>query len=256
MALRLRRALRWERRRSRGLRSILRAVSRRELEARYESWVPRARVDFLRRPPAGGQLGACVLVGVVSATVVWQYTSPAPALLLGWDIAAVLYLVMVWIAVSRLNAEETARMAGREDPSNPVAELVVLGASIAAIVAVGFVLVRAGQAHGTTKALLITLGAGSVVASWLVVHTVYMLQYARNYFGEPVGGIDFNGEERLTYLDFAYFSFTIGMTFQVSDTNITVRGIRRLALHHALLSYLFGAVILATAINVFASLLH
>jgi len=197
-----------------------------------------------------------MILGTVLAAVVWQYIMPAPALLLGWDIAAVIYLVLVWAAVSRMNAEVTARMAGREDPSNPVAELVVVAASIAALVAVAFALVRAGQTTGSTKALLIGLGVVSVVVSWLVVHTVYMLRYARSYYGEPAGGIEFNEEDRPAYLDFAYFSFTIGMTFQVSDTSITRNDIRRLTLRHALISYVFGAVILATAINVFASLLH
>jgi len=197
-----------------------------------------------------------MVVGTVCAAVLWQYTMPAPALLMGWDIAAVLYLVLVWGAVYRMNAEVTARMAGREDPSNPVAEIVVVAASIAALVAVAFALVRAGQTTGSTKALLIGLGVVSVVVSWLVVHTVYMLRYARSYYGDPRGGIGFNEDDDPAYLDFAYFSFTIGMTFQVSDTNIGSKDIRRLALQHALLSYLFGAVILATAINVFASLLH
>jgi len=197
-----------------------------------------------------------MLVGTVFAAVMWRYVQPAPALLMGWDLAAFIYLAMVWAAVYRMNAEVTARMASREDPSNPVAEIVVVVASIAALVAVAFALVRAGQESGSTKALLIFLGTVSVVVSWLVVHTVYMLRYARSYYGEPAGGIGFNEDDDPAYLDFAYFSFTIGMTFQVSDTNISRKDIRRLALHHALLSYLFGAVILATAINVFASLLH
>jgi uncharacterized membrane protein len=197
-----------------------------------------------------------MLIGTVVAAVLWQHTAPAPALLIGWDIAVVINLVMVWAAVYRMNAEVTGRMAGPEDPSNPIAELAVVTASIAALVAVGFALVRAGHATGTAKASLIGLGAVSVVASWLVVHTVYVLRYARSYYGKPTGGIGFNEQDPPAYLDFAYFSFTIGMTFQVSDTNITRKGIRHLALHHALLSYLFGAVILATAINIFASLLH
>jgi len=197
-----------------------------------------------------------MLIGAAFAAVAWQFTIPAPALLTGWDIAAVIYLAMVWLAVYRMNAEVTSRMAGREDPSSPVAELLVVTASIVALVAVGFALVRAGQTTGSTKALLIALGTVSVVVSWLVVHTVYMLRYARSYYTEPAGGIGFNEEDLPAYMDFAYFSFTIGMTFQVSDTNITRKNIRRLALQHALLSYLFGAVILAAAINVFASLLH
>jgi uncharacterized membrane protein len=197
-----------------------------------------------------------MLVGTAAAVLGWLSTMPALAVLAGWDIAAVLYLVLVWVAVYRKTAEVTARLAGPEDPSTPVAEIVVVTASVAALVAVGFALVRAGQAAGGTKALLIGAGTVSVVVSWLVVHTVYMLRYARSYYGEPIGGISFNEADLPAFADFAYFAFTIGMTFQVSDTNITTKSIRRLALHHALLSYLFGAVILATAINVFASLLH
>src|SRR5262249_55062218 len=121
--------------------------------------------------------------------------------------------------------------------------------------AVGFALVRAGQATGGMKAYLVTLGLLSVVLSWTVVHTVYMLRYARAYYGEPTGGIEFNEEEPPTYVDFAYFSFTVGMTFQVADTNITSKAIRRATLHHALLSYLFGAVLLGLIINVVATLL-
>ncbi|MBO0834129.1 MAG: DUF1345 domain-containing protein [Actinobacteria bacterium] len=217
--------------------------------------MPTRRI-FTGRPPAGLYIAGCLLIGAACAAAVWMFTAPAVALLAGWDSGAVIYLVSVWLVVARMNADVTARMAGRENPSNPVAEILVVGASIAALVAVGFALVKAGQSTGGTKALFIFVGTVSVVVSWLIVHTVYMLRYARSYYSEPAGGIEFNEEGRPSYLDFAYFSFTIGMTFQVSDTNITTKGIRHLALYHALLSYLFGAVILATAINVFASLLH
>jgi uncharacterized membrane protein len=122
---------------------------------------------------------------------------------------------------------------------------------------VGLVLVKAGHAAGSVKASLITLGVVSAVLSWTMVHTVFMLRYARAYWGaEPPGGIEFNESEPPTYIDFAYYSFTIGMTFQVSDTNITAKAVRRLTLHHALLSYLFGAVLLGLAINVVATLLQ
>jgi uncharacterized membrane protein len=186
----------------------------------------------------------------------WPFTTPAPALLAGWDLAALIYLVMVWAAVYPMNGEVTAQMAGREDPSSPVAELVIVSASVAALVAVGFALVRAGEVSGSTKGLLLALGALSVVVSWLVVHTVYLLRYARSYYGKEEGGISFNEDDRPAYGDFAYFAFTIGMTFQVSDTNLTNKTIRRTALGHALLSYVFGAVIVALVINVVSSLLH
>jgi uncharacterized membrane protein len=157
--------------------------------------------------------------------------------------------------VWRLDPGTTARLAKREDPSAPVAELVVISAGIAMLVAVGFALVRAGQATDGMKAFLVTLGLLSVVLSWTIVHTVYALWYARAYYSEPDGGIEFNEEEPPTYTDFAYFAFTVGMTYQVADTNITSKVIRRTTLHHAFLSYLFGAVLLGLVINVVATLL-
>src|ERR1022692_1210369 len=100
-----------------------------------------------------------------------------------------------------------------------MSELIVLSAGVALLAAVGLVLVRAGHATGGTKAYLITLGVLSVALSWALVHTVFTLRYARAFYGTPVGGIDFNEDDPPTYLDFAYLAVTIGMTFQVSDTN-------------------------------------
>ena len=92
--------------------------------------------------------------------------------------------------------------------------------------------------------------------SWLLVHSTFTLRYARTYYSRPEGGIDFNEDEAPTYQDFAYLAVTIGMTFQVSDTNLTTKAIRRIALRHALLSFLFGSVIVGLVINVVSSLLH
>ena len=119
----------------------------------------------------------------------------------------------------------------------------------------GYTVITAGNREGTTKALLILLALAVVALSWVTVHTLYMLRYGDTYYGDPVGGIDFNDEEPPSYRDFAYVAFTIGMTFQVSDTSLTSKPMRRLALRHALLSFLFGSVILALTINVVASLL-
>jgi uncharacterized membrane protein len=86
------------------------------------------------------------------------------------------------------------------------------------------------------------------------VHTVYLLRYARDYYSPPQGGIDFHGEAP-DYVDFAYLALTIGMTFQTSDTDITAKRVRRAALHHALLSYVFGTVIVAITVSSAAALL-
>jgi uncharacterized membrane protein len=208
------------------------------------------------RPVSSGRRVACAMLGgAVAGAIVSLLTVLSASILAGWDVAVLIYLVWVWSSVWRLNPGLTAQLAKREDPSTAVAELMVVGAGTALLVAVGFALVRAGQARGGMRDFLVALGLLSVLLSWTVVHTVYMLRYARAYYAEPVGGIEFNEEEPPTYTDFAYFSFTVGMTFQVADTNITSKAVRRVTLHHALLSYLFGAVLLGLVINVVATLL-
>ena len=188
---------------------------------------------------------------IVSAFWIWQV-----AILIGWDLAVATLIGWIWLALYNLSPEQTERNANREDPSLRLSELIVLTAGVAVLAAVGLLLIRAGNATGGTKAYLITLGVVSVALSWSLVHTVFTLRYARAFYGPPVGGIDFNESDPPTYLDFAYLAVTIGMTFQVSDTNLTSKAIRRIALSHALLSYLFGAVIVGLVINVVSSLLH
>ena len=118
-----------------------------------------------------------------------------------------------------------------------------------------YTLSAAGHASHAGRVALIVLAVASVTLAWACVHTVFTLRYARLYNTPPVGGIGFPEGTVPDYLDLAYVAFTIGMTFQVSDTDLSKKGIRRTAIHHALLSYLFGAVILAVAVNTVASLL-
>ena len=209
----------------------------------------------MRRSPAATRVTWALLGGAVAGAVASLLTPISASILLGWDVAVLIYLAWTWGAVQGLDPEVTAQLANREDPSTPVADLVVIGAGTAMLAAVGFALAKAGEATGGMKAYLVTLGLVSVVLSWAVVHTVFALKYARAYYSEPAGGIAFNEDEPPNYIDFAYYAFTIGMTFQVADTNITSRAVRRTTLHHALLSYLFGSVLLGLVINVVATLL-
>ena len=190
-----------------------------------------------------------LIAGVLSSI------GPVPlGLLAGWDAACLVYLALVWFNVGRMDAEQTDARASSDDPARPVADLLLLTAAVASLVAVGFVLVRASQEQGGGELALVGLGLGSVVVSWALVHTIFMLRYAYLYYRGTDGGVDFNGATAPDYLDFAYLAFTLGMTFQVSDTAIKDRTIRRTALRHALLSYLFGTGILATTVNLVASL--
>ncbi len=195
--------------------------------------------------------GIGMLLGAVStALVTWQ-----AAILVGWDFAAAFLLTWTWVDIARLNGQGTKSHANREDPSRRLSEAIIIVSGVALLAAVGLLLVRAGQTHSPTRAYLIAIGILSVILSWGTVHTIFALRYTRAYYRGTEGGVDFNEEDPPAYLDFAYLSFTIGMTFQVSDTDLTTKSVRRLALGHALLSYLFGALILALSINVVAGLL-
>ncbi len=191
-----------------------------------------------------------VLVGALLAGASWPV-----AVSLGWCALALVVLVWVWAKIGPKDAEETARHARSVDFSRTASDGILIAASVASLVAVAFTLVQAGGDHGAPKALLISLVVLTVALAWATVHTVFTLRYGDLYYDDPVGGIDFNEDERPDYVDFAYVALTIGMTFQVSDTDIQSRAIRRTAVRHALLSYLFGAVIVAVTINVVASLL-
>ncbi|HET7320593.1 MAG TPA: DUF1345 domain-containing protein [Candidatus Saccharimonadales bacterium] len=200
------------------------------------------------------RVSIAILCGLIAAvvTVVAGQWKLAP--LIGWDAAAITYILWVWLTVWPMDEKQTADHALVEDPTRTTSEFTLLGASVASLGALAVVLVKASSAAGSTKALLAGLGIASVILSWIVVHTIYVLRYAVLYYGEPRGGVDFGGEKQPAYADFAYLAFTIGMTFQVSDTGFNNRAFRKLALRHAMLAYVFGTLIVATTINLIAGL--
>lgn len=204
---------------------------------------------------AGRRLVFTGALGVVAGTAMALAAPWVVAALVGWDVTAAVLAAAVWFRVWHLDSSETSRYATREDSSRGASELLLLCAAVACLGGVGFVLIKASKGNGFGVAVLIALGILSVVLSWLVVHTVFTLRYASLYYTGPDGGIDFKEHERPDYGDFAYLAFTVGMTFQVSDTDVQTKPIRRTVLRHALLSYLFGAVIVAVTINAVAGLL-
>ena len=212
------------------------------------------RAGPLTFTPARTKLLVSFAAAIVVGSAVAAAGAGRAAPLIGWDILAVIYCGWVWSTVWKLGPESTASHASREEPSRDLADLVLLGAAIASLIAVGVVLFGAGSAPGNGKYIEAGLALVSVFVSWTLVHTVFTLKYARLYYSGTPGGIDFNGSGLPDYPDFAYLAFTIGMTFQVSDTNIGTKQIRRTALRHAWLSFPLGAVIIATAINLVSGL--
>jgi uncharacterized membrane protein len=178
----------------------------------------------------------------------------APAI--GWAIAALTYVLWVWAVIGRLDPAGTRSHAVTEDPSRGATDLLILAANVASLAAVAAVVIDSHRGSPSGEG---ELGGGllaltCVALSWMLVQTLFTLRYAELYYdpekrgGEP-GGISFNQARPPQYSDFAYLATSLGMTYQVSDTNLENHRIRAEALKHGLLSYLFGTVILAATIN-------
>jgi uncharacterized membrane protein len=208
-----------------------------------------------RRGPTGLRVLLATLAGTAAGFVLGYLAPWEVAELVGWDVASVIFLVWTWSVIGPKSAADTRAHAVVEDPSVPLADLVVTAAAVACIVGAGFALSRAASSVGGAKAGIIALTIASVLFSWVAIHTVFTLRYARLFYGSGSRGINFNESEPPTYLDFAYLALTIGMTFQVSDTDLEQKAIRYTALRHALISWLFGAVLIGLIINVLASIL-
>ncbi|WP_175879761.1 DUF1345 domain-containing protein [Mycobacterium sp. IS-2888] len=191
-------------------------------------------------------LGVAVAVAVGN-TVGWRFA------LVGWVVTAGVYVVWTRLILGGMDAEETRRYVTREDPTRWIADVVVVSASVASLAGVGYV-VAAGTHAGAPAIAAAILGILAVAASWFAVHTLFTVHYARLYYSDQPGGINFHDPEPPRFRDFAYVAFTVGMTFQVSDTEIGLTSIRATVLRHAMLSYLLGAVVLAVTVNLIAGL--
>lgn len=203
--------------------------------------------------PAGVRLGGSAVVGVLVATAVALLVEPRFATGAGWCVACATWLLWTWVPIRRMDPGETRGHAVREDNTRAAADLVILLAALISLGAVGYYLAQAASAEGRDTVVPTILGIATITLSWFVIHLTYSLRYARLYYADPEGGIDFNGD-RPDYRDFFYFSYNLGMTYQVSDTNVTTKEVRRTVLRHCLLGFLFGVVILGAAINIIAGL--
>jgi uncharacterized membrane protein len=197
----------------------------------------------------------CVAVGAVAGVVAGVSAAPRLGPLVAWCTAGLLALVWVWRICWPQDSAGTERLA-REESSSRVTDDAIVAGCLASIGAVVVALIQSrNQTGDATSVALVILGVLGTMVAWGLVNTVYAFKYARMYFlDHREGGFDFKQESPPRYSDFAYLAFTIGMTYQVSDTDLTHRSIRHAALRHALLSYMFGTAIVAMTINVIAGL--
>jgi uncharacterized membrane protein len=176
------------------------------------------------------------------------------AVLVGIAAAGGVLVLLGWVTLWPMDASATQANVNREDLRPLVDEVVVVAAALSGVGAIVALLVAGGTEAGTPTAALAALG---VFTTWASLHLMYATRYAHLwYLSEGPGGIDFNGaaDYRPTFRDFLYFSYNLGMTYQVSDTSVTGPQIRAVVLRHCLLSYVFGVVVLATTINVVAAI--
>lgn len=211
--------------------------------------------------PESGKLVVSLVIAVISWFVV-PYAAPEGLLhvMLCWDIFALVLLVLNWITFFTTSSQDIRQRAKTEDSSRIVIFSIVLISTFASLLAVVLLLVTRSQKQ-EWKELYLTIAIVGMVLSWMLVHSIYTLRYAHLYYANHptkkethAGGLDFPGEDKPDFIDFAYFSFVLGMTFQVSDVQITSKSLRRLALMHGMLSFGYNTVIVALTINVVAGL--
>lgn len=199
-------------------------------------------------------------VGLAVFGLSWVFVEWGLAVLAGWDAAAAGFLAVAWGVIRRADGARTRDLATREDETRQTAAALVVGSSVASLLAVAKALAAAGSKVGGERHAYVAAALVTVVLSWTVVNTLYTLRYADIYYGHPGDrGVEFGGpaepESLPDYRDFAYLAFTIGMCYQVSDQTLRNRQLRRVVLVHSVVSYVFGVVIIASAINAVAGLL-
>ena len=202
-----------------------------------------------------GRLGVslCMAAIVIFALRASASLTMVVTALAGWDVAGVTWLALVFLTTANADAIVTRARAGAEDPGRRAAYfVVVLGSSASLLAATLLSRHVKSVADGNERTLLVSLCFAAVAIAWTLAHTAFTLRYAHLYYredAEGIGGVEFAGSLPPSYLDFAYFAFTIGMCFQVSDMSVSSRQIRRAVLAHALISFAFNSVLLAFVLN-------
>jgi uncharacterized membrane protein len=182
-------------------------------------------------------------------------------LLLAWNLGVLVFLSLAALLFATRGAAEMPADAERQEEGEWTIFWLTLAAVTFSFVAIFGQFVAAKDMHGVEKDLHVGLVVLTLALSWLMMNTTFAMRYAHEYYDLPdgsataAGGLEFPGEDRPDYWDFLYFSLVIGMTFQVSDVQITARTLRRLAAVHGLLSFVFNTTILALTVNIAAGLL-
>ncbi len=191
-------------------------------------------------------------MGLFVALVLCQRLAWTTRAIAGWDAAGMTLLTLAWTIIGRADPVETQRRCAAEDPGRNAVWGIVLISSAISLFAGTIVLRQARRLDPESSSLLVILCLTAVACAWLLTHSAYTLRYARLYYRDDefgIGGLTFPGDRPPDDMDFAYFAFTIGMCFQVSDVTITNHVLRRAVLVHSVISFAYNTTILALALN-------
>jgi uncharacterized membrane protein len=217
------------------------------------------RLPWTIRLSAPHRLAIVIGVAIVVYAMGPAVVPVANRVLVTWNAASLTYLTLYWLTIIQADAVLTRRRAGTYDLAAYIILLLVTTAACASVVAIGFVMGDVKSLDFWPKALHLGLSIAALLLSWMLIHTVFAFHYARRYYAPasvregPAGGLKFPGVDEPDYFDFAYYSFVLGMTSQVSDVSVTTAQMRRTTLAHGVLSFLFNIAVLAMSINVIGS---
>jgi len=215
---------------------------------------------FLKFHPLHRILVSAGAAGLVFLLTQFFSVTPLIRLVLLWDVFALVYNISCWIVIFTRTVDEIRKYARKEDGSRVFVSIAILVACFASMLMV-LLLVLSEEAKQADKLLYIPVALAGILFSWAMVHTVFAFHYAHLFYDDDedgvekqAGGLEFPGEDDPDYLDFAYFSFVIGMTFQVSDVEISARKMRRIGLLHGIIAFLLNTFVVALTINLIAGL--
>ncbi|TMG97122.1 MAG: DUF1345 domain-containing protein [Betaproteobacteria bacterium] len=217
---------------------------------------PEPKLPWVVGLSAPRRLLVTLVIGVISFAATRPWLDLHARLLIAWSAGALTYLSFAWLAVGRADAAMTRVRAQLYDQTGYVIFMLIVVASSASVVAIGFIIGDAKQLPFPDRAAHLSLSILALLLSWLLIQTLFAFHYARCYYwrenptNDHIRGLRFPGETEPDYLDFVYYSFVVGMTSQVSDVAVVARHMRRLTLIHGVLSFVFNIAILAMGINI------
>jgi len=218
-------------------------------------------MPWIVRFGATQRLGTALCVATVAFFVQSAAISWHTRIVASWDLGALAYLGLAWTLMAKADAGVTRDHALSQDQSGYIIFLFVVSASCASIVAIGFVVGTIRDLPFWIRAWHLAMTIAALVSSWLLIQTVFAFHYAHRYYVGPTGEsvtlppLLFPGGREPDYADFAYYSFVVGMTSQVSDVAVASRTMRRLTMIHGVLAFLFNIAVLALSINIIASVI-